>query len=156
MSHRARYEEDLNLWAQQQAAGLRAAAAARVNLDLDFENIAEEIESLSRSDRRELSSRLTVLIVHLIKLAESPDPDPRRGWLLTVREQRKGIMNIFRESPSLKTYPAQILTDCYDTARARAACDLCIAESVLSPDCPFDLDQVLRRDWYPVNRHGLE
>lgn len=156
MSHRVRYEEDLNLWAQQQAAGLRAAAAARVNLDLDFENIAEEIESLSGSDRREILSRLEVLLEHLMKLAESPDPQPRRGWWLTVREQRKKIKRILRESPSLETYYSENFSDCYETARARAAYNLDIAESALPVDCPFDADQVLLQDWSPRNRHGLE
>jgi hypothetical protein len=156
MSNQVRHDEDLNLWAQQQAKALRAAAEARVNLDLDFDNLAEEIESLPQSDRREILSRLEVLLVHLIKLAESPDPHPRRGWWLTVREQRKKIKRILRESPSLKTYFLENFSDAYETARERAAYNLDIAESMLPADCPYDADQVLGQDWRPKNRHGLE
>jgi len=79
MSNLVRHDEDLNLWAQQQAKALRAAAEARVNLDLDFDNLPEEIASLPQSDRREILGRLEVLLIHSIKLAESPDPHPRRG-----------------------------------------------------------------------------
>src|SRR5688572_3622093 len=82
------YDEDFLLWTQEQAKLLREAAARRVNFPLDWENLAEEIESLGRSDRRELRSRITTIIEHLLKLEHSPVHEPREGWLDTVDRSR--------------------------------------------------------------------
>ena len=62
------YERDFCHWTAEQAAALRAAAARRLDLALDFENLAEEIESLGRSDRRALVSHIKRVIEHLLKL----------------------------------------------------------------------------------------
>ena len=66
------YDEDFFAWAKQQAEALRAASRAGSNLKLDWENLAEEIESLGRSQRHELRSRLGVVLAHLLKLKRSP------------------------------------------------------------------------------------
>lgn len=94
----ALYEGDFALWAEQQAGHLRAGRFHA----LDIENVAEEIESLSRSDKREISSRLATIIEHLLKLAVSQDTDPRRGWWHTVDRERGDIESLLDESPSLR------------------------------------------------------
>ena len=68
------YEQDFVLWTEQQAAGLRRAKGS--NLLLDWENLADEIESLGRSDRRELRSQITRVLRHLLKLEVSPSTEP--------------------------------------------------------------------------------
>jgi len=78
------YEEDFVRWTEAQAAALREAGAQATNLPLDWENLAEEIDSLGRALRRELRSRIAVIIEHLIKLESSPAADPRRGSMETV------------------------------------------------------------------------
>ena len=70
------YEQDFFRWTEEQARGLRAAAAMRLNAPLDWENLAEEIESLGRSDRRELASRVQTVIEHLMKLQPRLPPIP--------------------------------------------------------------------------------
>jgi hypothetical protein len=66
------YEEDTVAWSEQQAAALRAAARGGSNQPLDWENLAEEIESLGRSLRLGLRSQLVRIIQHLVNLAHSP------------------------------------------------------------------------------------
>src|SRR4051812_49650097 len=85
------YERDFYLWTQRQAAELRHAAAQRTNLPLDLENLAEEVESLGKSDRRAVVSYLIKLIEHLLKLAYSPAQYPRSGWRKSVRKARRGL-----------------------------------------------------------------
>jgi len=96
------YEQDFVRWTEEQARAIRDAAAARTNLPIDWENVAEEIESLGRSQRTELSNRLRNIIVHLMKLEASPVTDPRRGWQETVVVQRGDIKGVLDNSPSLR------------------------------------------------------
>jgi hypothetical protein len=96
------YEEDLFLWSQQQAKALREAAARGVNLPIDWENVAEEIESLGRRDRTAIISRLETVIAHLLKLEHSSMTDPRRGWIVTVERDRRSVDRLLDESPSLR------------------------------------------------------
>jgi hypothetical protein len=103
------YETDLIRWAEDQARALRAAADARVNLPIDWENVAEEIESLGRSQRAELRSRLGTVIEHLLKLAYSPATEPRNGWRSTVRRERRSIEAVLEDNRSLvREVPALI------------------------------------------------
>jgi Domain of unknown function DUF29 len=80
------YEDDYYAWTMEQAQLLRAGALSAI----DAANIAEEIESMGRSDRRELQSRLVVLTMHLLKWRFQPTASSS-GWLGTVREQRLQI-----------------------------------------------------------------
>jgi len=91
------YEDDVIAWAEQQAALLRAGRWAL----LDIDNIAEEIEDVGKSEKRELRHRMAVLVEHLIKWRWQPG---RRGssWLTTIRVQRIDIQKLIRKTPSLK------------------------------------------------------
>ena len=96
------YETDFYSWTQEQATKLRRLQAERVNLDLDVENILEEIESLGRSDHRQLRSRLEEICIHLLKLQFALHWESRRLWKNSVRGQRRGLARLLEESPSLK------------------------------------------------------
>ena len=61
-----KYDEDLYRWTVEQSVALRKRRASN---ELDWDNLAEEIESLGRSCRREIGSRLEILLIHLLKLA---------------------------------------------------------------------------------------
>jgi hypothetical protein len=98
----ALYEEDFLRWTEVQATNLRRAGEARVNLPLDWTNLAEEVESLGRSQRRELRSRIAVVIEHLLKLERSPAMEPRQGWIETVGRERREIERLLEDSPSLR------------------------------------------------------
>ena len=96
------YDEDFVAWSKQQAEALRSAARTGSNQKLDWENLAEEIESLGRSDRRELASRIATIIEHLTKLACSPAQDPRPAWQQTIRRERSEIGRLLDDSLSLR------------------------------------------------------
>lgn len=151
------YDEDVYLWSVEQAAALRQAAASGTNLPVDWENVAEEIESVGRSELRALESALTRVIEHLLKLEWSPASDPRAGWGDSVSEHRNRARREIKGSPSLRG--RLDLPDVYLDARFQAARGLSrdgLAESALPSDCPWTLDQLLDRDFWPTNRHGLE
>ena len=78
------YEEDFPLWAERQAALLRAGRFD----ELDLENLIEEVEDLSRRERKSIESYVETILEHFLKLALSPAERPRRGWLVTVDKQR--------------------------------------------------------------------
>jgi len=144
------YEKDFVRWAEAQATALREAARAGTNLPLDWENLAEEIESLARSDRRELRSRLNQIIEHLLKLNYSRASDPRPGWMDSVRQQRSEIELLLEQSPSLKRQVAQMI----EQQAARAARDVAgsfadhgeTVSEILPP--AYTEEQVLG-DWFP-------
>jgi len=96
------YEKDFVRWAEQQAQAIRGAGAAGTNLPIDWENVAEEIDSLGRSQRTELRSRIRNIILHLMKLEASPAIGPRRGWEEAVLAQRDEIEGLLGDSPSLR------------------------------------------------------
>src|SRR3954451_22460738 len=104
LKHLASYEEDFALWAAEQAALLRAGKLDRV----DIENVAEEIESLGRSDKYEIDSRLEILLQHLLKWHFQPEKRSN-SWKASIREQRIKIARILKASPSLRDYPGQSL-----------------------------------------------
>jgi hypothetical protein len=117
------YEEDTVAWAENQAAALRAAAQGSSNQALDWENLAEEIDDLAKSQRRALRSQLSRILQHQVKLAHSPAIDPRKGWRLSILQARVEIEGILEESPSLKREVSRFIANA-----AQRAIDLAIAE----------------------------
>ena len=96
------YEQDFLRWSTEQAETLRDLARAGTNLPLDWENLAEEVESLGISQRKELRSRIATIIEHLLKLELSPAAEPRAGWGDTVDRERREIEVLLEASPSLR------------------------------------------------------
>jgi len=96
------YDHDLVAWSHQQAAALRAAARTGSNQIVDWENLAEEIEDLGRSQRAALRSQIRRIIRHLVKLENSRAIDPRRGWVETTGDARSEIEDLLELSPSLR------------------------------------------------------
>jgi hypothetical protein len=103
------YEEDTAAWAENQATALRAIARGGSNQELDWENLAEEIEDLARFQRRSLRSHIRTIIEHLIKLEHSAADRPRRKWRLSVINSRMKAEDRLAESPSLKPQLQQII-----------------------------------------------
>jgi Domain of unknown function DUF29 len=103
------YQEDFVRWTEEQAAALRDAAGLGTNLELDWENLAEEIDGLGRSQSRELGSRIAIIIEHLIKLEISPAADPRPGWIDAIGRERRDIEDLLNDSPSLRARVASMI-----------------------------------------------
>jgi hypothetical protein len=143
----ARYDKDFALWCAEQGAALREGRWAA----LDRENLAEEIESLGRRDRREIESRLKTLLVHLLKYRYQPRK-VKPGWSSTIREQRRQLQKIINESPSLRAYPAEVLNEEYVYARADAADETGLEIGTFPERCPFAISDVLDLDYLPTDR----
>lgn len=109
------YEKDFALWIDDTVAKLKARKLDQ----LDIENLIEEIESLGRSDKRELSNRLIVLIAHILKRTYVDSPNDYRGWINTIEEQRTQLELLLRDSPSLKVYFESVFPEMYQYALKR-------------------------------------
>lgn len=156
MDSRIGYDTDFLAWTEEQARLLREASRERINTPIDWENVAEEIESMGRSELRAVESALVRVIEHLLKLEYSPAADPRDGWKASVIEHRGRIRRDLKASPSLR---GKIdLPDIFETAQPVAAHGLARDGDAAGPlpvDCPYSLDQLLDFEWWPTNRHGL-
>jgi hypothetical protein len=113
------YEDDFCLWVADTVAKLKAK-----NFDaLDLDNLIEEIESLAGRDRRELESRLDVLLNHILKRCYILTPENYRGWELIIREQRKALKRLLKQSPSLKNYLSNSFNEVWQLALSDARQD---------------------------------
>ncbi|WP_042694989.1 DUF29 domain-containing protein [Azospirillum sp. B506] len=141
----AAYDEDFYAWTQAQAQELRRAGAERNNAPVDWESVAEEIESRGRNQKSEIDNRLGVLLVHLLKWMFCPHLRDRceRGLRLTVREQRKKLIREIKDSPSLRPYVIDVFAEVYSDARLRAAVEADTPDDHFPVKPPFTLDQAL-------------
>lgn len=116
--------------------------------DLDVDNLVEEIDSLGRSDRRALKSRLEVLLVHLLKWTYQADRRSN-GWLATITEQRLRIQDLLTDSPSIKPYLQAEQAQCYANARKLAAAETGLDLATFPSVCPYSLTVILTDDFLP-------
>lgn len=138
------YESDFYAWTMHNAELIRQGKFS----EIDSEHIAEEIESMGRSDQRELANRLAVLIGHLLKWQYQPT---RRGksWQLTIKVQRMGILRLIKQSPSLKHKIHTTLNDAYEEASVIAASETGLNESHFPANCPFTFEQCVDQAFFP-------
>ncbi len=137
------YDEDFVAWSKQQADALRSTARKGSNQELDWENLAEEIEDLSRRERQDLASRISTIVEHLIKLSHSPAREPRNGWRQTVRRSRVEIDRILKASPSLRREVAELATE-----EARGAVELAMEDMAGRSELPQALQRLLKAKSY--------
>jgi hypothetical protein len=144
MGNARRYEDDFYGWATEQAALLRAGRVA----EADLANIAEEIDSMGRSEKRELVSRLAVLFAHLLKWRFQP---ALRGnsWRLTVREQRRKLARHLHDNPSLRPLLGHAAADAYGDALLDVQRETGLAEATFPPTSPWTIDEVLDDSFLP-------
>jgi len=139
-----RYEQDFYAWANEQAALLRSGRLA----EADIGHIAEEIESMGRSEKRELVNRLTVLLLHLLKWQFQPG---LRGnsWRLSIEEQRYRLEDHLNDNPSLKTQLDGAVRDAYRLALIEAERETGLARATFPPVCPYTYEQAAKSDFWP-------
>lgn len=144
------YDRDFYSWAMQQAEALRLAAGARINTPaaLDWENLAEEIESLGKSQASELDSRYTQLLTHLLKWVYQP-PKRSRSWRSTIVQQRLRLDRLMRQNPGLKVRQPQIFSEAYADARKLAAAETGLDTAVFPPTSPWTLAEAMNEDFWP-------
>ncbi|TRW98989.1 DUF29 domain-containing protein [Candidatus Methylobacter oryzae] len=138
------YDKDFYGWTQEQAALLRAG---RLN-DLDIENLIEEVETMGRSEKRALESRLSVLLLHMLKWHYQPS---RRGnsWRYTIIEQRLKFQKVLSQNPGLKPEINAIVADAYEYAALKATHETGLRPDIFPQHCPWNLEQISDSEYFP-------
>ena len=144
MSDRTLYDRDFYAWTAEQAELLREGRFDEV----DLEHITEEIESMGRSEKRELVSRLTILLLHLLKWQFQP---VRQGpsWRLSIATTRDALADHLEENPSLRAVLETSIGVAYKRARRNAAVETGLAEENFPATCVWSTDQLLSEDFWP-------
>ena len=136
------HESDFYAWTQQQVTFLRSR-----NLEqLDVVNLIEEIEEMGRREKRELESRLEVLLMHLLKWQYQPGLRSR-SWQLTIKEQRLRLAKLLKENPSLQVILADYIVSAYDLAIISAEKETGL--DTFPEACPYSVEQVLDDEFMP-------
>ena len=143
------YEHDFYAWANEQAALLRAGNLSAA----DIEHIAEEIESMGKTEKRELVSRLAILLCHLLKWRYQPE---RRGasWQATIRIQRRDLTHHLIDNPSLKSLRAPAIEDAYGNAVIEASAETGLCEETFPAACPWSFEQLMDEGFWPTHNTG--
>jgi hypothetical protein len=138
------YQTDFNMWLEETAKLLLENRWQ----EIDKEHLIEEISDLGKSEKRSISSQLIRLLLHLLKWQYQPQ---RRSdsWLDSITDARTQIELTIKDSPSLKNYPQEQLTDSYEKARRQAAKQTGLIISTFPEECLYELDLVLDEDWLP-------
>jgi Domain of unknown function DUF29 len=132
----ATYETDFHAWAFEQARKLRAGEPVEADL------IAEELETLGRSEENQLTNRLAVLLQHLLKSEHQPEK-VSPGWRATIKEQRRRVNRLLDDNPSLKPKLEACIAQAYETAVTFASAETGILEDDFPSRCPWRSDQIL-------------
>jgi hypothetical protein len=138
------YDSDFYAWSREQAELLRAGKLA----EADIEHIAEEIDSMGRTEKRELISRLTVLLLHLLKWRYQPG---KRGpsWEASIRVQRLDVGEHLDDNPSLSPLLPQALASAYRKARLEAIAETGLPGATFPEACPWTVEQALDDGFWP-------
>lgn len=138
------YEKDFYAWTSYNAKLLREGRLS----EIDVKNIAEEIESMGKSERRELMNRLAVLMAHLLKWQYQPG-NRGNSWKYTIKEQRFRLSKLIEDSPSLKHELNKRIDEAYEDALYLALSETGLDEETFPTQCPFELKQCLSQNFFP-------
>jgi hypothetical protein len=143
---RVSYDQDVILWSQEQARLLRARRFA----ELDIEHLADEIEDVGKSEKRDLASRMAVLLAHLLKWKSQPESrtNSRRA---TINDQRRRIALAVKETPSLKAVMrvADWQEGVWLDARCQARKEMGLTGDDLPEACPWPMEQAVDPEFWP-------
>ncbi|MBE9052613.1 DUF29 domain-containing protein [Nostocales cyanobacterium LEGE 11386] len=138
------YDQDFYLWLETTAEQLKAGKLAEV----DLANLIEEIESMGRTEKRALESNLVVLLMHLLKYKYQPEKRTN-SWKSTIREHRRRLKRIFKDSPSLKPYFQEVFLECYQDARNLASDETGLSLDTFPVESLFTTDECLHQGFLP-------
>ncbi len=146
----ALYEADYFAWIQQQTLLLQAQQWN----DIDLPNLIEELESLGKQQRQEMLSCLSILLAHLLKW-EYQSHKRSRSWLATIRVQRRDLLRLIQDSPSLKPYLEDAILSAYVNAKDLAMGETDLPSATFPESCPYRWSQITDTQFYPGEPDGL-
>lgn len=138
------YETDFNLWLETTAQLLRERRLEQI----DYENLIDEIEAMSNSEKNALESNLRVLLMHLLKW-KIQSSKHSNSWRYTIIEHSLRMNKAFQKSPSLKRYFDDVFEECYQDARLLASGETGMAEQAFPVNCPFLKEDILNPKYIP-------
>lgn len=145
MSHLSElYKTDFHAWT------LKAAELVRQHKfdELNWDDVAEELESMGEKERNEVANRMVVLLAHLLKWQYQP-VYRCNSWHGGINEQRKQILRQLKHSPSVKPHLPAAVADAYPDAVELAADDTGLPPATFPPSCPYGLERILDKTFYP-------
>jgi len=140
------YEQDFYLWLMKNAELVRQGRFS----EADARNIAEELECMGRSEKRELTGRPAVLLTHLLKWSFEPEKRTN-SRKYSIVEQRRKIVELLNESPSLCREIELQFDYAYESALIKAAKETGMDTACFPQECPFSPEQVTDKNFYPDN-----
>ncbi len=138
------YDDDVYTWAMTQAGALRRRSAN----EIDWDNVAEEIESVGKSQSSELRARYAVLLLHLLKWAFQP-AYRTRSWEASIRIQRRLIADHLLENSGLKSRRDELFGRAYVEARLSASGETDLPVETFPETNPFTLAQAMDDAFWP-------
>jgi hypothetical protein len=138
----ATHKSDFYAWTQEQAHLLKTGQLYQI----DRHNIAEELQDMGRSEKRQLESRLEILIVHLLKWQFQPSLRSR-SWQLTIKEQRLRLELLMQENPSLRSHLPEALEKVYPLATLSAERETGL--SLFPETSPYNLTEIISSEFLP-------
>jgi Domain of unknown function DUF29 len=129
------YDADLLAWLEQQAGYLRVGQLDR----LDVAHLIEELEAMGGSQRRELKSRLEILLMHMLK-RDAQSRRRSRSWQSTIVEQRARIADLLEQSPSLRSGMEEVAQQAFAVA---AAIETGLKRSAFPAALPYGVAAIL-------------
>jgi hypothetical protein len=138
------YDRDYYQWILKNVQLLKEG---RFN-NIDAANIAEELESMVKRDKRQLVNRMIVLLTHLLKWHYQFEARSS-SWKGTIMEQRRRLQQLLNDSPSLKPLLEEQLLTAWKEARESASVETGQAITTYPEQCIWDTDEILNPEWLP-------
>jgi hypothetical protein len=132
------------LYAQDETAWLEAMSALAAQgrcAEMDHLNLSEYLADMAKRDRREVFSRLVVLLTHLLKWEHQPE-ERTRAWQGTIVEQRRELRKLL-ESGTLQNHAVAVLAEAYADARTQAAAETGLPRATFPAEWELDLESLL-------------
>jgi len=138
------YDQDYYLWLKNTQEQLAMGDFSA----LDIANLVEELADMGKSEKRAVESNLTILIMHLLKYKYQPQKRSN-SWRFTIREYRRRLEKLFKDSPSLKPYFSEVLNECYQDARELATAETSLPLETFPSQIPFTTEEILNPAFLP-------
>ncbi len=135
------YDQDFSLWLTTIIEQIKQENWS----EIDKFNLIEELETMGRSEKRELKNRLIVLLTHLLKWNYQINKRSH-SWINTITEQRRQLNFILEDSPSLKSFYLEIFPQCYNFARQDAAAETGLSINTFPSYPDFSPESVLNSE----------
>ncbi len=141
------YDRDYYAWLEENAHAIREGGVH----EIDWHNLAQELEDMGRSEKRALQSELARVMAHLLKWTYQGKRRrlSEHSWRATIDDAREKAADLLTESPSLRGELPELLPKAYRQAVRGVIIDTNLPETTFPPVCPWTLAQVMDENFWP-------